>query len=72
MNTIHDARLDEDRLTPSGSGSVGDSEPDVLVANDSWSQFVSRRIGPDGQMVLIDCVTRHRCRCQMTVPAEPR
>jgi putative membrane-bound dehydrogenase-like protein len=64
MNNIHGARLNEDRLTPSGSGYVGDGEPDFLFANDSWSQFVSLQVGPDGQMVLIDWYDRTQCHQQ--------
>jgi putative membrane-bound dehydrogenase-like protein len=61
MNNIHGARINEDRLTPAGSGYVGDGEPDFLFANDSWSQFISLQVGPDGQMVLIDWYDRTQC-----------
>ena len=61
MNNIHGARINEDRLTPEGSGYVGDGEPDFLFANDSWSQFISLQVGPDGQMVLIDWYDRNQC-----------
>jgi putative membrane-bound dehydrogenase-like protein len=64
MNNIHGARLNEDRLTPSGSGYVGDGEPDFLFANDSWSQFISLQVGPDGQMVLIDWYDQTQCHQQ--------
>jgi putative membrane-bound dehydrogenase-like protein len=64
MNNIHGARLNEDRLTSSGSGYVGDGEPDFLFANDSWSQFISLQVGPDGQMVLIDWYDRTQCHQQ--------
>jgi putative membrane-bound dehydrogenase-like protein len=64
MNNIHGARLNEDRLTPSGSGYVGDGEPDFLFANDSWSQFISLQIGPDGQMVLLDWYDQTQCHQQ--------
>jgi putative membrane-bound dehydrogenase-like protein len=61
MNNIHGDRLNEDRLTPSGSGYVGDGEPDFLFANDSWSQFISLQVGPDGQMVLLDWCDANEC-----------
>ncbi len=64
MNNIHGARLNEDRLTPVGSGYVGDGEPDFLFANDSWSQFISLQVGPDGQMVLIDWYDQTQCHQQ--------
>jgi len=61
MNNIHGARINQDRLTPAGSGYVGDGEPDFLFANDAWSQFISLQVGPDGQMVLIDWYDRNQC-----------
>jgi putative membrane-bound dehydrogenase-like protein len=64
MNNIHGARLNEDRLAPAGSGYVGDGEPDFLFANDSWSQFISLQVGPDGQMVLLDWYDQTQCHQQ--------
>ena len=64
MNNIHGDRLNEDRLAPAGSGYVGDGEPDFLFANDSWSQFISLQVGPDGQMVLIDWYDQTQCHQQ--------
>jgi len=61
MNNIHGARVNQDRLTPAGSGYVGDGDPDFLFANDTWSQFISLQVGPDGQMVLIDWYDRNQC-----------
>jgi putative membrane-bound dehydrogenase-like protein len=61
MNNIHGARVNEDRVTPSGSGYVGDAEPDFLFANDAWSQFISLQLGPDGQMVILDWYDRNQC-----------
>ncbi len=61
MNNIHGARLNEDRVTPAGSGYVGDGEPDFLFANDSWSQFIALQFGPDGQMVVVDWYDRNQC-----------
>ena len=61
MNNIHGARLNEDRLTPLGSGYVGDGEPDFCFANDSWSQFISLAYGPDGQVTVIDWYDRNQC-----------
>ncbi len=61
MNNIHGARLNEDKVTPAGSGYVGDGEPDFLFANDTWSQFISLQVGPDGQMVVLDWYDRNQC-----------
>jgi putative membrane-bound dehydrogenase-like protein len=61
MNNIHGARLNEDRLTPKGSGYVGDRAPDFLLANDSWSQILNLQYGPDGQMYMIDWYDANQC-----------
>src|SRR5205823_7638561 len=61
MNNIHGARLNVDRLTASGSGYVGDGEPDFLKANDLWSQILYLRYGPDGQVYMIDWYDRNQC-----------
>ena len=61
MNNIHGARLNVDRLTPAGSGYVGDGAPDFLKANDLWSQILYLRYGPDGQVYMIDWYDRNQC-----------
>jgi putative membrane-bound dehydrogenase-like protein len=61
MNNIHGARLNEDRLSPKGSGYVGDRAPDFLLANDSWSQILNLQYGPDGQMFMIDWYDANQC-----------
>ncbi len=66
MNNIHGARLNVDRLTPFGSGYVGEGDPDFLFANDTWSQFIALQYGPDGQVVLIDWYDRNQCHHRET------
>ena len=61
MNNIHGARINQDRLTPAGSGYVGDFAPDFLFANDAWSQFIALACDPDGQVVVIDWYDRNQC-----------
>ena len=61
MNNIHGARLNEDLLTPQGSGYVGNRGPDFLLANDAWSQILNLQYGPDGQMFMIDWYDRNQC-----------
>ena len=61
MNNIHGARLNRDQLEPKGSGFVGKHAPDFLFANDSWSQVISLKTGPDGQMYFIDWYDRQQC-----------
>ncbi|WZP00841.1 c-type cytochrome [Isosphaeraceae bacterium EP7] len=61
MNNIHGARLNRDILTRQGSGFVGSHAPDFLRANDTWSQIISLKVGPDGQMNFIDWYDRQQC-----------
>ncbi|MDG3003630.1 PVC-type heme-binding CxxCH protein [Paludisphaera mucosa] len=66
MNNIHGARLNRDLLMPAGSGFVGRHGPDFLLANDRWSQIISLKSGPDGQMYMIDWYDENQCH--MTDP----
>ncbi|WP_165249993.1 PVC-type heme-binding CxxCH protein [Paludisphaera soli] len=61
MNNIHGARLNRDLLFPAGSGFVGRHGPDFLMANDRWSQIISLKSGPDGQMYMIDWYDENQC-----------
>ncbi len=61
MNNIHGARLNRDTLTPKGSGFNGSHAPDFLFSNDAWSQIISLKTGPDGQVYFIDWYDRQQC-----------
>jgi putative membrane-bound dehydrogenase-like protein len=61
MNNIHGARLNRDVFKPKGSGFVGSHAPDFLLANDSWSQIVSLKSGPDGNVYMIDWYDGQQC-----------
>ena len=61
MNNIHGARINQDLLIQQGSGYVGDRAPDFLLANDSWSQILNLRYGPDGQVYMIDWYDMQQC-----------
>jgi putative membrane-bound dehydrogenase-like protein len=61
MNNIHGARINRDILRPSGSGFVGSHAPDFLLANDVWSQIISIKYGPDGNVFLIDWYDKNQC-----------
>jgi putative membrane-bound dehydrogenase-like protein len=61
MNNIHGARMNRDVLTPSGSGFIGSHAPDFLLANDSWSQLLNFRYGPDGNVYMIDWYDKNQC-----------
>lgn len=61
FNNIHGARINVDALEPFRSGYLGTHRPDFLLANDSWSQIVNLRYGPDGQVFMIDWYDRQQC-----------
>ena len=61
MNNVHGARTNTDILEREGSGYVGRHGPDFLVANDSWSQLINLRYGPDGSVFLIDWYDKNQC-----------
>ena len=61
MNNIHGARANTDRLQRSGSGYAASHGPDFLMANDSWSQMINFRYGPDGSVFVIDWYDKNQC-----------
>jgi putative membrane-bound dehydrogenase-like protein len=61
MNNIHGARLNVDIPVPQGSGYIGRHGEDFLVANDSSSQILNFRYGPDGNVTFIDWYDANQC-----------
>lgn len=61
MNNINGARLNNDRLTRSGSGYVATHEKDFLVMNDSWSQWLNFKYDPSGSVFAIDWYDQNQC-----------
>ena len=61
MNNIHGGRINRDLLEPRGSGFDGRHGPDFLFANDSWSQIISLKTGPAGQVYFLDWYDRQQC-----------
>lgn len=61
MNNIHGARANMDRLQRRGSGYAASHGPDFLKANDSWSQMLNFRYGPDGSVHVIDWYDKNQC-----------
>ena len=61
MNNIHGARTNVDRLQRQGSGYAASHGPDFLKTNDSWSQMLNYRYGPDGSVHAIDWYDKNQC-----------
>lgn len=61
MNNINGARLNVDYLKPAGSGYVATHQPDFLVMNDAWSQWLNFKYGPSGSVYAIDWYDKNQC-----------
>lgn len=61
MNNIHGYRVNSDHLVRSGSGYTAVHGDDFLLTNDSWSQWLNFRIGPDGSVYAIDWYDKNQC-----------
>ena len=61
MNNIHGSRANTDRLQRKGSGYTASHGPDFLLSNDSWSQMLNFRYGPDGGVFAIDWYDKNQC-----------
>ena len=58
---IHGFRTNMDILERDGSGYVGHHGDDFLFANDSWSQQLNNKYGPDGSVFVIDWYDKNQC-----------
>jgi putative membrane-bound dehydrogenase-like protein len=61
MNNIHGHRANMDLLQRKGSGYAATHGSDFLLANDSWSQMINFRYGPDGSVHVIDWYDKNQC-----------
>jgi hypothetical protein len=61
MNNIHGFRTNVDMLARKGSGYTASHADDFLMANDSWSQMINLRYGPDGAVHAIDWYDKNQC-----------
>jgi hypothetical protein len=61
MNNIHGHRANVDLLQRSGSGYAATHGKDFLNANDTWSQMLNFRYGPDGSVHVIDWYDKNQC-----------
>ena len=61
MNNINGARLNVDHLTRVGSGYVATHQPDFLVMNDAWSQWLNFKYDASGSVWAIDWYDKNQC-----------
>jgi putative membrane-bound dehydrogenase-like protein len=61
MNNIHGHRANVDVLSRKGSGYAATHGKDFLNANDTWSQMLNFRYGPDGSVHVIDWYDKNQC-----------
>jgi putative membrane-bound dehydrogenase-like protein len=61
MNNIHGACINMDVPERSGSGFVGHHAPNFIEFNDTWSQIINLRSGPDGSVYMIDWYDKNQC-----------
>jgi putative membrane-bound dehydrogenase-like protein len=61
MNNIHGHRANVDVLERKGSGYAAAHGKDFLNTNDTWSQMLNFRYGPDGSVHVIDWYDKNQC-----------
>lgn len=61
MNNINGSRLNIDQLNREGSGYVATHQNDFMAMNDSWSQWLNFKYGPDGSVFAIDWYDQNQC-----------
>lgn len=61
MNNINGARVNVDHLERMGSGYTASHDDDFVIVNDSWSQWLNFRYGPDGSVFVIDWYDKNQC-----------
>lgn len=61
MNNINGSRMNIDQLTREGSGYVATHQNDFMAMNDSWSQWLNFKYGPDGSVFAIDWYDQNQC-----------
>lgn len=61
MGNIHGNRLNRDLLEHEGSGFVGRHGKDFLLANDRAFRAINMKVGPDGDVFLIDWFDLRAC-----------
>lgn len=64
MNNIHGNRMNNDAITPQGSGYVGDRRPDFMKSQDKWYRGLSIKQAPDGSVYVGDWYDARACHQQ--------
>ena len=64
MNNIHGNRMNNDSLTPEGSGYVGDRRPDFMLSADKWYRGMTIKLAPDGSVYVSDWYDARACHQQ--------
>jgi putative membrane-bound dehydrogenase-like protein len=64
MNNIHGNRINNDSLTPDGSGYGGDRLPDFMKSTDKWYRGLAIKYGPDGSVFVSDWYDARACHQQ--------
>ncbi len=58
------SRINQEKLTPKGSGYVGSHAPDFMKANDGWFRGLRLELGPDGSLFNSDWYDARACHQQ--------
>jgi putative membrane-bound dehydrogenase-like protein len=61
MGNIHGGCINSDSIERSGAGYAASPNPDLLAANDAWFMPVSQKVGPDGNLWILDWYDRYHC-----------
>ena len=61
MNNIHGSRVNVDQLNRKGSGYVASHDPDFLLTNDTWSQWLNFKYDASGSVFAIDWYDKNQC-----------
>jgi putative membrane-bound dehydrogenase-like protein len=61
MGNIHGGAINADVLERQGAGYFARPREDILQANDVWFMPVSQKVGPDGNLYILDWYDRYHC-----------
>lgn len=61
IGNIHGKRFNMDIPVPQGSSYVAKHGKDFLLANDEYARFIDAKVGPDGNVYIIDWYDKQAC-----------